>query len=153
MKKYINKDLVVYWYPEQCFHPGICLQTLPEVFCPDRRPWINLDAATPEEIIKCIDKCPSGALKYSLPEGSGVDPELAKGNGSIGNIKDTTQMVKIKAVTGGPYFIEGPVEVVDSDGMPVYAGSSIALCSCGLTRNPPFCDGSHRKKKSIRKVF
>lgn len=145
MKEYCNKDIVVYWYPEQCSHPGICLRTLPEVFCTEKRPWVNVDGAEPEEIIKCIDKCPSGALRYSLPESSLVNPELAKGAGSIENMKDIPNAVKIKVVKKGPYLVEGPTEVVSSDGTPIYSGARLALCSCGCTQNPPFCDGSHRK--------
>ena len=146
MKEYRNKNLVVYWYPEQCSHPGICLRTLPEVFCAERRPWVDINAAAPEDIISCVDKCPSGALKYSLPEGSGVDPALAEGPGAVGKLKDTPNTVKVRVVKNGPYLIEGPAEVMSTDGTPIYAGSRIALCSCGCTANPPFCDGSHRKK-------
>ena len=147
MKEYKNKDIVVYWYPEQCAHPGTCLRTLPQVFCVAKRPWVNVDAATPEEIIKCIDICPSGALRYSLPEGSTVDPALAKGAGSIDNMKSLATAVKIKVIKNGPYLIEGPTEVLDASDTPVYAGSRIALCSCGCTQNPPFCDGSHRRNR------
>ena len=147
MKEYKNKDIVVYWYPEQCAHPGICLRTLPEVFCLAKRPWVNVNAASPEEIIKCIDICPSGALRYSLPEGSAVDPTLTKGAGSIENMKARPTPVKIKATKSGPYLIEGPTAVTGPDGTPVYAGSRIALCSCGCTQNSPFCDGSHRKNR------
>jgi len=146
MKEYKNKDIVVYWYPEQCAHPGTCLRTLPEVFCLNNRPWVNVDAASPERIIQCIDKCPSGALRYSIPEGSSVDCSLALGAGSIDNMKAISAIVKIKVIKNGPYLIEGPMEVLDSDDMPIYEGSRIALCSCGCSQNPPFCDGSHKRK-------
>jgi len=146
MKEYKNKDIIVYWYPEQCSHPGTCIRTLPEVFCAGRRPWVDINAAAPEEIIRCVDICPSGALRYSLPEGSGVDPALAKGPGSIDYIKQQPRTVKIKVVKNGPYLIGEPVELVCPDGTPIYAGARIALCSCGCTQNPPFCDGSHAKK-------
>jgi len=146
MKEYKNKDIVVYWYPEKCSHPGICIRTLPEVFCADRRPWVDINAAQPEEIIGCVDMCPSGALRYSLPEGSGVDPALAKGPGSIDYMKEQPRTVKIKVVKNGPYLIEEPAELVCPDGTPIYSGARIALCSCGRTQNPPFCDGSHVKK-------
>ena len=145
MKEYRNKDIVVYWYPEQCAHPGTCTRLLPEVFCADRRPWVDVDAAEPEEIICCVDKCPSGALRYSLPEGSKVDPALAKGPGWIDHMKDMPLTVKVKAIRNGPYLLEGPVQVQCKDGTPLYTGSRIALCSCGCTQNPPFCDGSHIK--------
>ncbi|NCB52231.1 MAG: hypothetical protein EOM54_10165 [Clostridia bacterium] len=85
MKEYRNKDIVVYWAPEKCTHAGFCVRTLPGCFCVTRRPWIDVDAVSPEDIIAAIDKCPSGALGYSLPEGSRVDPSLANGPGSVEN--------------------------------------------------------------------
>lgn len=81
-RSYQTEDLIIYWEPEKCTHACICWNTLPEVFKPAKRPWINISAATPEEIIKAIDRCPSRALTYSLPEGSKVDPAVAKGFGA-----------------------------------------------------------------------
>lgn len=147
MREYKNKDIIVYWYPEKCSHPGTCLRTLPEVFCADRRPWVDVNAASPEEIIQCVDKCPSGALKYALREGSSVNPALAKGPGWIDNMEHVSKVVKIRVVKDGPYLIEEPTELVYTDGTPIYSGRRIALCSCGRTKNPPFCDGSHQSEK------
>lgn len=83
VKKYQTDDLIVYWIPKKCTHACTCWQSLPEVFKPRERPWIVLEGATAEQIIETIDKCPSDALKYELPEGSKVDPVLAKGPGAI----------------------------------------------------------------------
>lgn len=83
MKEYKNDHLIVYWSPELCTHPANCLRLLPEVFNVRKRPWININAAEPEAIIQAIDQCPSGALKYSIPEGSKVNPQLACGVGNI----------------------------------------------------------------------
>ncbi|HBQ27393.1 MAG TPA: hypothetical protein DD791_13450, partial [Syntrophomonas sp.] len=49
----------------------------------EARPWVNIDGDDPYAIIKTVDGCPSGALRYSLPEGSNVNPELARGPGWI----------------------------------------------------------------------
>ena len=146
MKTYQNNDLIVYWYPERCAHPGTCLRLLPKVFCADRRPWVDIDAAPAEEIMRCIDCCPSGALQYALPEGSSVDSKLAQGPGWAGYAEQNPAAVKIKAVTNGPFVIEGPVEVYCTDGKRLYAGARTTLCSCGRSANMPFCDGSHRNK-------
>jgi len=148
MREYRNKDIIVYWYPELCAHLTTCFHTLPEVFRPKERPWVRLEEADPEAIIECIDKCASGALKYSLPEGSSVDPGIAHGPGSADNTKDTGACgaVRIKYAKDMPCFIEGPAEVISCQGESIYKGQRITLCSCGRTENPPFCDGSHRKK-------
>lgn len=87
MKEYKNEHITVHWFPEICAHPGICLRLSPEVFSLKQRPWVNVDAAEPEAIIKTIDKCPSGALRYSIPEGSKVDPQIANGLGNINRVR------------------------------------------------------------------
>lgn len=147
MREYKNEDIIVYWHPEMCAHPGVCTKTLPKVFSVTRRPWVNVDLAKPEEIIKCIDKCPSGALSYSLPEGSKVDPALARGAGAIDSMKNAVCKTTIKATKSGPLYVEGPTEILSHDGTSIYAGSRIALCTCGRSKNLPFCDGKHSGKE------
>ena len=78
IKEYRNKDLIVHWNPERCMHDTHCFIGLPQVFDPEARPWVNMEGASPTDIIKAIDRCPSGALKYSIPEDSCIDPELLK---------------------------------------------------------------------------
>lgn len=87
-RKYQIDDLIVYWYPQRCTHACACWKGLPQVFKPRERPWVKIEAAAPEQIIETVDKCPSDALKYELPVGSKVDPELAKGPGSIAFRRD-----------------------------------------------------------------
>lgn len=83
IKTYENKDLVVYWNPHQCTHDTNCFYSLGSVFNPEARPWVDINGGEPVKIIRTIDNCPSGALKYSLPEGSSVPAELARGPGWI----------------------------------------------------------------------
>lgn len=54
--------------------------------------------------------------------------------------------VVIRVRPNGPYVIEGPVKVLDSQGnaFPTVEGKAIALCRCGQSMNKPFCDGAHR---------
>jgi uncharacterized Fe-S cluster protein YjdI len=40
---------------------------LHSVFDVQARPWVNVDAATPDEIVAQIAKCPSGALTCERP--------------------------------------------------------------------------------------
>jgi len=141
-REYSNRDLTVYWYPERCSHPGICIRALPEVFDVSARPWVNIDGAPPEEIIEVIDSCPSGALRYSLPAGSRVDPAAACGPGSAERCDKPEVCV---CVSGrGPLELKGPVAVIGKDGEKLRSGTRMVLCGCGKTRCCPFCDGSHR---------
>lgn len=66
MRKYQRDNLIVYWYPEKCVHAGICVRTLPKVFAPCLRPWVNLANAEINEIVAVVEQCPSKALDYEL---------------------------------------------------------------------------------------
>lgn len=63
IKKYFNKSIIVEWHEDLCVHCGNCTEGLPQVFNIDKRPWVNVDAATREEIVDQVAKCPTGALK------------------------------------------------------------------------------------------
>ncbi|HCC70614.1 MAG TPA: hypothetical protein DEQ09_05615 [Bacteroidales bacterium] len=44
-RKYKNKEITVYWKPSSCIHASACTNELPEVFNPDKRPWVNIDGS------------------------------------------------------------------------------------------------------------
>jgi CDGSH-type Zn-finger protein len=64
--------------------------------------------------------------------------------------------IKIKAVPNGPYLVTGGVPLsekiitpsgngyVYTDGKPLPQSEVYALCRCGRTSTPPFCDGAHK---------
>lgn len=54
--------LRVFWQSDLCTKCQLCHQELPQVFDPEKRPWVNLKAATDEEIVSQVLRCPSGAL-------------------------------------------------------------------------------------------
>lgn len=53
----------------------------------------------------------------------------------------------IKVLPNGPYRVEGPVKIVDSEGneYDISAKARISLCRCGGSTTKPFCDGTHSK--------
>ena len=63
-KKYDNGEITVIWQPGLCIHSGRCAKGLPVVFNPAQKPWINVNEADSETIMRQIEKCPSGALSY-----------------------------------------------------------------------------------------
>ncbi|TDQ19136.1 putative Fe-S cluster protein YjdI [Algoriphagus boseongensis] len=67
-KTYTNGEVSVTWEPEKCIHSGNCARGLFKVFNPKRKPWIDMDQATSEEIVNQVKKCPSGALGYFYNE-------------------------------------------------------------------------------------
>jgi len=61
-----NEDITVTFEPCVCIHAENCAKELSEVFRTSVIPWINLDGTKSKRIIKQINRCPSGALKYKL---------------------------------------------------------------------------------------
>ena len=64
--KYTNKELTIVWKPELCIHAAICIKELPKVYDPKSRPWIKIENASSDELMKQVKMCPSGALTYYL---------------------------------------------------------------------------------------
>lgn len=62
---YTNSEITIAWKPDLCIHSGICARGLSEVFDPRRKPWIEMDKATSQQIIDQVKKCPSGALSIA----------------------------------------------------------------------------------------
>lgn len=58
-----------------------------------------------------------------------------------------TTIIKFKENT--PFIVEGDYEIQDKEGNVIKEKSSekCFLCSCNLSKNKPFCDGSHGKVK------
>ncbi|MGW8227815.1 MAG: CDGSH iron-sulfur domain-containing protein [Gammaproteobacteria bacterium] len=52
---------------------------------------------------------------------------------------------KITLRANGPLVCEGEFQVLAADGEILAAEAELYLCRCGLSRNIPFCDGSHKK--------
>jgi Uncharacterized conserved protein len=102
-----------------------------------------MQAASPVEIIKTVDTCPTGALVYELPEGSEVDPELARGPGWVHYKQEEPAIAKIKIIKNGPLMVDGQSEVYDSGGNLIKKYHQFAFCRCGFSANKPFCDGAH----------
>lgn len=64
---YQKEDLTILWQPKLCTHSGICVHGLGKVFNAQRRPWIDTDQGTREEIRQQVLRCPSGALSLVQP--------------------------------------------------------------------------------------
>ena len=52
--------------------------------------------------------------------------------------------VIIRPSKNGPYIVEGPVDLFDTEGNRIAVDKPrMALCRCGASSNKPFCDGTH----------
>ncbi|TAD92534.1 MAG: CDGSH iron-sulfur domain-containing protein [Bacteroidetes bacterium] len=53
---------------------------------------------------------------------------------------------KLTILSNGSVKIEGDFEIVDKEGgvYNLQGREVVSICRCGLSKNKPFCDGSHR---------
>ena len=130
VREYETDEIVVEWDPRLCYHSHNCIRALPQVFDPDRRPWVMVDAATADEVDAAVARCPSGALRTRRP---GADPARRD------------QLLELRASAKGPLLVSGGVRVLAADGTVLYEGERAALCRCGQSGNKPFCDGTHKE--------
>ncbi len=63
-RKYKGTDFSVSYDKNICTHSAVCVKTLPLVFDPKKKPWVNTAGASKKEIQDMIKTCPSGALKF-----------------------------------------------------------------------------------------
>jgi len=124
---YRGKRITIHDNRALCAHSGICTDGLPGVFRLGQEPWIEADGADAAAAIAIVQRCPSGALSYSL---DGVPPPDGPGERLI------------TASANGPYFVSGRVEL-RADGARPRDPGRYALCRCGGSKNKPFCDGTH----------
>lgn len=55
-------------------------------------------------------------------------------------------MVKLTVNNNGSLRVEGEFEIVDAQGRSygLDGRTVVSICRCGLSKNKPFCDGSHK---------
>jgi len=123
-----GKKITIHDNREICAHAGYCTDNLSSVFKYKEEPWIDADAATVEDIINTIAKCPSGALSYSI-------------DNTEHQIQTSAPLITV--LENGPYAVTGGIELIDQKLGEGCTEERYTLCRCGASKNKPFCDGSH----------
>lgn len=59
-----GENIDVYFNTAICQHSGNCVRGNGKLFNLKRKPWIMPDEVDVTTVVKVIDTCPSGALKY-----------------------------------------------------------------------------------------
>ncbi len=124
---YQGKEISVHYDVVRCIHAAECVHGLPQVFDPKRKPWVAPDAATPEEVLRVVSACPTGALRVS----------------DAAPAADSENTARIEP--NGPLYATGDVEIKTPDGESLLKDTRVALCRCGASQNKPLCDGAHVK--------
>lgn len=126
---YSGKKAAVSYDVKRCIHAAECVLGLPDVFDPNRRPWIDPDRAEPEQLLKVVVSCPTGALHLERSEGEQVE---------------STPDRNVAAIEpNGPIYLRGDMEIVTRQDEVLLRDTRVALCRCGGSRNKPLCDGRH----------
>jgi uncharacterized Fe-S cluster protein YjdI len=137
LQTYDAPGITVTYDPEICIHAAECVRSLPAVFDPQQKRWIRPELASPEEVERAVARCPTGALQSSRPA-SASTPAAPRGT--------TRPMAVVRLLRNGPLLVSGPVRVETEGGEVILEAERVALCRCGGTGNPPFCDGSHARR-------
>lgn len=149
-RSYTNGEITILWQANECIHRTTCFVELRSVFDPVKRPWVNPNGASSDKIKEIIEKCPTSALtfRWNDPDrnSSETSPKLFTGSieqllGIAPHIDRTSIVVR----PNGPILVDGNFELLDEDGTPMRRVQMASLCRCGMTSNPPFCDGAHFK--------
>ncbi len=134
-KRYTGKDIDVTFELRRCIHAAECGGRLQAVFDVAKRPWVQPDNATADQVQETIDHCPSGALKYVRHDGG---PQEQRPDKNI-----------IVVTESGEYQFHGDVQLVTMGGETIVEEYRVTLCRCGESNNKPFCDNSHRKARFL----
>lgn len=125
---YVGKTITIHDNRGICAHAGYCTDGLASVFRQKKEPWIVPDAATRDEIIATINKCPSGALSYSVND---IEHRNREGEANI------------FVAPNGPYVVSGDPELSNTIRGEGASTEHFTMCRCGGSKNKPFCDGTH----------
>jgi uncharacterized Fe-S cluster protein YjdI len=131
LQTYETDDITVTFDPNLCIHSHECVRGLPEVFDPTAPRWIHPERAEAARVAEVVRRCPTGALRVKGPD----VPEPMAGPVTV-----------IRVCDNGPLYVRGRIRLEREDGTVVTEAEAMALCRCGGTGNPPFCDGSHERR-------
>ena len=122
-RSYTAPGARVFYDRGRCLHFAECVRGLPQVFDVEKRPWIQPENASAEEVAEVVRRCPSGALHYRLEEGLPEEPE---------------RPTRVEFIANGPINLRGELSIEVPAGRMGEVRAS--LCRCGRTQNAPFCD-------------
>jgi CDGSH-type Zn-finger protein/uncharacterized Fe-S cluster protein YjdI len=131
VRRYTGEKAAVTYDAVRCIHAAECVHGLPEVFDPERKPWILPDQAGPDALLRVVVACPTGALHFERADG-GPAESAPEGNTAT-------------VAADGPVYVHGDVEMVTHEGEALLTDMRVALCRCGASENKPLCDGAHAK--------
>lgn len=133
-----GKQIVVKRDYTLCMSSGYCGNRLKNI---DQMLEESEDSTIRSLAIAMIERCPSGSYTYALVGEEGdIEPNLPQ------EVAVVTEIVE-EGTVRGPLRVTGYIPVERADGQPFETRNRVMLCGCGLSKNKPLCDGTHRFKK------
>lgn len=129
---YEGSEVTVNFNKLLCSHAAECGSRNKPVFNTAHKPWVQPDEGSAESVREVILACPSGALTLKGADGS---PEHLVGD-----------EVEIRVERHGPYQVRN-VAIEGARFADSASERKYVLCRCGLSKNKPFCDGTHLDEK------
>jgi CDGSH-type Zn-finger protein len=114
-------------------------------FCGTRN--TNIDGMVPytantdvrSQVMAMIERCPSGSYEYSITKDSpNIEPDLPQ------QVAETIEITSDGPIRGA-LWVTGNIPIQRADGQPLETRNRVTLCCCGLSKNKPLCDGTHRE--------
>jgi len=122
--EYKGEQIVVSYDLARCIHAATCVKRLPAVFDIDKKPWVQPDNASADEVAAVVERCPSGALHSSRTE-------------------QTSSESNVRIAVDGPIYVDAQAKLQTLDGEVLLEDTRMALCRCGQSKNKPLCDNAH----------
>ena len=122
---YAGKDVTITIHAGRCIHSRHCVLEHPEVWKPNvQGPWVDPDAAPPDQIAATAWNCPSGAITCERHDG---------GSNETAPVVNT-----IRVRENGPLAVHAALNLAGDSGH-----FRATLCRCGASKRKPYCDSSH----------
>jgi CDGSH-type Zn-finger protein/uncharacterized Fe-S cluster protein YjdI len=122
--EYKGDQITVTYDLARCIHAATCVKRLPAVFDVNKKPWIQPDNASADDVAAVVERCPSGALHSSRAEAPPTES-------------------KVRIAADGPIYVDAKAKLKTLAGEVLLEDTRLALCRCGQSKNKPLCDNAH----------
>src|SRR3712207_5702417 len=96
-REYRTEAIAVEWEPAYCIHTASCIRSQPQVFNPQDRPWVHIEAADADTIAQAVQRCPTGALHFRRLDDGPQEP--------------VPEQTMARTVPNGTLYLRGEVEL------------------------------------------
>jgi len=131
-EEFRGPGLVLADWPELCARAGFCHSKEGDTWSLTKA---SDDPKAKKIAIRQACDCPAGRLvAYEKDTDKPIEPKFE-------------QSISVTKWQGekflGPLWVKGGVQIESQDGKKYETRNRVTLCSCGKSKNKPFCDGSH----------